>query len=308
MHSLATVTVTFHPDIAVLARQIQALPEGCSCIFVDNGSTPGEIEALRGVIGCRLNTSLLELGRNIGLPAAINHAMSWLLAQPERTPDYVLLLDQDSIPQPGSVSFLLASMIRLAEEQVLTAVGPALLDPDTNSFHGFHRYERGVWRRLKPGSNAPPVVCHGLNGSGTMMSFNGFVEHRGLDGSLFIDHVDTEWGFWLQHHGYRLMGIPGAEFEHCMGQAGRRFWFTGDRVWPIRSPARHRYLFRNTIAMLKRDYVPLGWKVWALPKLFLTMAMFLAAGPDRVLQMKSMAVGLFEGLRMPRVRAGGAWL
>jgi len=134
-----------------------------------------------------------------------------------------------------------------------------------------------------------------LNGSGTLVPFEVFHKVGGLSSDLFIDHVDTDWAFRVAAAGYALYGIPWARFRHRMGVRGIRFWFFGWRLWPYRSPARHFYLFRNTVRLLRADGVPAVWKAWAPVKLVATMLVHLLFDPARWAQLRAMLRGLREG-------------
>jgi len=121
-----------------------------------------------------------------------------------------------------------------------------------------------------------------------------FTKLGGLDETLFIDHVDTDWAFRVLGAGLKLFGVPQATFDHGMGEYGLRFWWFGWRVWPQRPPLRHYYLFRNAVCLLRRPYVPGVWKFWAVIKLFLTLAVHATFDPDRRLQMSSMLSGICD--------------
>lgn len=290
---LVCITVTFHPDPVVLAAQLRALPGRATKLLVDNGTPEARwvvaMQACEGIEGLQI----LRLGSNQGLAAAVNAGVRHAWAQSRWT--YLLLLDQDSEPGPGSVECLLQAQGELAMEQgVPVAVGPALRDPATGLLHGFHRLQGWRYRRLAP-TGRRRIQCDTLNGSGTLVRLWDFVASGGLDEAMFIDHLDTEWSFRVGAEGWRLFGISDAEFSHRMGDASRRIWLCGWRVWPLRSPWRHRLLFRNAVWLMRRAYVPLAWKAWAIPKLLMTAILFGLLGPQRVHQLAAMALGCRDG-------------
>lgn len=295
---LVTVSVTFHPEMSVFERQMQALPAVTQKIVVDNASAPEEQDELRQLLSTFPNVTLLCNAENRGLAAAldqgIRHAVEHLPACRN-----VLLLDQDSEPQPGSISRLATAFADLQRQGGNPgAVGPQLCDPDTQLSHGFHQMTRWRWRRAFVAANScDPLAVANLNGSGTYMPVGLYLQLGGLDHSLFIDHVDTEWSFRLLASGHSLWGVPDAWFTHSMGEQGLRFWMVRWRVWPRRSPLRHRYLFRNTLWLMRRAYVPMVWKAWASVKLALTALVCAAADSRRIEQLRAMGQGLAEGLR-----------
>lgn len=296
--ALCTVTVTFNPDLDVLARQLRQLPTQTLKIVVDNASQAELRQQLRALLAGRDDVRLLENEANIGLAAALNQGVRHAcMATPKCR--YVLLLDQDTEPGEGGVERLLQAFRQVAAEDPRTgAVGPRLVDVDTGLEHGFH--QSVGWRivRRHPLADAQvPIEVMSINGSGTLMPIEVFEQLGGLDEALFIDHLDTEWSFRLLAAGYRLYGIPQIGFRHRMGAAGIRYWLFGWRVWPYRSPLRHYYLFRNAMRLLRMPHVATVWKCWAPLKLLLTLLVHFGFDPARKAQVRQMLRGIREGLR-----------
>lgn len=299
--ALATVTVTYHPDAGLLSSQLSALPADARKVVVDNGTpehewimTAHRLESVAGV-------EVLRLGRNLGLAAALNKGIAHLEKTGEEP--FVLLLDQDSEPDHGAAETMTEAFRALeAGGRRVGAIGPALLDPSTGLQHGFHVQTALRWKRIYPAEGAAPVRCTSLNGSGTLMRIETWRKLGGLDESLFIDHVDTEWSFRLLAAGYGLWGIPSAKFVHRMGDASIRFWAFGWRLWPSRSPQRHYYLFRNAVSLIRRGYVPRVWKTWAVIKLGLTFGVQSLYDPARFRQWACMWRGIKDGFGLKPYR------
>lgn len=295
--ALVTVTVTFHPEPHLLRMQLSGLPRDCLKIIVDNASNEMERLSLRCLKAEFQHVHILENADNSGLATALNQGVR---LGKELRPNalWCLLLDQDSELQGDCVAELWKSMNALTQQgERVGCVGPLLVDVKTGLSHGFHQMTPWRWRRTYPafGDDAP-VRCSNINGSGTFMSIDLFLKLKGLDEPLFIDHVDTEWSFRLLAHGYTLWGIPKATLLHRMGETSLRFWLLGWRVWPDRSPQRHRYLFRNAVWLIHRPYIPSVWKFWAVVKLTLTMVVHGAFDSRRSIQLKNMLLGLKQGM------------
>ncbi len=296
MKELACVVVTYRPDLDILARLLLALPAEAGVILVDNASGHGIPDELTRLLAARRRSHLIRNDHNAGLATAINQGVR---AARDRWPDtrYALLLDQDTEPETGAIAVLMGGVAQLQRaEPPPGAVGPSLVDAATGMSHGFHRSTRWRWTRVYP-DRGGPVSCASLNGSGTVVPIRLFIELGGLEEGLFIDHVDTEWGFRVRAAGYGLYGIPAARFVHRMGRDSRRIWLFGWRIWPMRTPARHYYLFRNAVVLLRRSYVPRVWKSWAIIKLLLTAGVHAAIGPRRGAHLGRMLAGVRDGLR-----------
>ena len=300
---LATITVTFNPDLALLAAQLRALPDECVKFIVDNASQTEIFTSISALASQRPNTRIIRNESNLGLAAAINlgvHAAASML----EPATFVLLLDQDSELKPDSIAALMRGFADLESSgQRVGCVGPTLRDPETGLTHGFHQCTHWRWKRIYPSvDSGEPVPCANLNGSGTLTRTALFEQLGGLDESLFIDHVDTEWAFRVLHSGYGLWGIPSAVIDHRMGQSSVRFWWFGWRVWPSRSPLRHYYLFRNAATLMRRSYVPRVWKYWAVIKLAITAGVQLLAARDACIQILHMWRGLRDAFASSRRR------
>lgn len=298
---LACVTVTYHPDVAAVVRQLRRLPAEATKVVIDNASPEALWSELVGAMGDIERVLTIRLGENLGLAAAVNRAAAEVARRTDAS--WLLLLDQDSEPGEHAVEALVEAFQDAWQSGGCpAAVGPLLLDPATGLTHGFHCVSGWRWSRRFPEHGSAPIACAGLNGSGTLTRLQCFIDSGGLDEGLFIDHVDTEWGFRMTSRGASLLGVPDSIFIHRMGEASKRIWLGGWLNWPIRSPLRHRYLFRNTIVLLGRDYVPRVWKGWAVAKLLLSVVVVLITGPARLHNAGAMFRGVLDGLSGRRGR------
>jgi len=296
---VATVTVTFNPDIDLLRTQLDALPRESLKLVVDNATQTEALWNIQALVSQTPNAKLLRNDENLGLAAAVNRGVR-AVRDAAPAARFALLLDQDSEPEPGSVAALVTGFEALQTRgERVGCVGPTLLDVTTGLPHGFHQCTRWRWKRVYPASGATaPVPCANLNGSGTLVPVDLFLELGGLEEDLFIDHVDTEWAFRVQARGYRLFGIPEAVFRHRMGDTSRRIWLLGWRVWPVRSPQRHYFLYRNAAILMRRGYVPRVWKVWAVAKLLFTACVIGVFSQGKREQLKGMLRGVRDGDRV----------
>jgi len=304
--NLAVLTVTFNPDFERLRQQIAALPTNCHLVVVDNASSADAKAALENLLTNHPKTALIRNKSNLGLAAALNQAATHARTQIPPA-EFILLMDQDSVPAPGAIDNLLGAYLDLESQGLpVGCVGPRLIDNMTGLQHGFHCIKGWRWTRVYPAEDSRnPVRCTNLNGSGTLMCAEFFQTLGGLDEAFFIDHVDTEWAFRVLSHNRLLFGIPWARFDHSMGDRGLRFWCFGWRVWPQRSPRRHYFLFRNAVWLMRKKYVPLVWKVWAAIKLALTATVHLTIDHQRSNQLREMFSGLKNGVFEHKKPLGG---
>lgn len=295
-NNISVITVTYHPDLILLEQQLNQLTE-CLWVIVDNGSKVEEIKQIESLIQYRNNCTLIKNVSNQGLAKALNTG-AYYINKNFQNIEFLLLLDQDSVFEKEAINILRTAFLQLeAQNKQVGCVGPRLIDFKTKHQHGFHYMKHGLWKRSYPlEKETRPIQCTNINGSGTFMRLHIFLGLGGLREDLFIDHIDTEWSFRLLAAGYELYGIPQAIFDHRMGEDSFRFWLLGWRVWPLRSPLRHYFLFRNTIKLLKLPYIPLTWKFWALIKMKITFMVYLTFNRQRIKQMNMMLKGIRDGV------------
>jgi rhamnosyltransferase len=121
--------VTYHPDLATLRTVLEAtVPQVDRLLVVDNGSPEALEEGLRSFIDTG-KVGVHRLGRNFGIAYAHNRGLETLLND---GCDGLLILDQDSVPQPAMVAGLRnATAAARAAGVAVSAAGPRYVDPRT---------------------------------------------------------------------------------------------------------------------------------------------------------------------------------
>jgi rhamnosyltransferase len=295
------VVVSFNPELKYFLKLLDALMPQVTCaIVVDNASSPGIVEQVRGHSGHGIE--LIELPENRGIAAAQNAGIERAIALGA---DFVLLSDQDSIASTGMVSGLLAALQAARHDSLalpVAAVGPATIDRRTGarSFFVVMQDRWGLprrWRARVRGKLPPFIKVEFLIASGTLIPIEVFTRIGGMRSNYFIDHVDTEWCFRAKAAGYRLLGAPASILEHQLGDTVKRIWFFGWRQVMYHSPLRDYYMFRNTLLMLRDTPMGMVWRIHFCWRLVQFAVYFLGFAPQRWLRLRRMSLGLLHGLR-----------
>jgi len=261
--------VAYHPDVEVLCRIIRETSTMVSKIVVinnDQGDWAGKLDA----------TVLLHTpSTNIGLGAAYNLGAGIARMQGAA---YLLLLDQDSVPDRNMVQLLLREY---EVRENAAAVGPLWKDPRTG--------KAGVFS-TRFGSRHVP--CPGevlevafLISSGSLISLSAFTEIGPFDEHLFIEHVDTDWSLRARAKGYRLYGVADAVMQHTIGEGVIAALGSGRTVYQY-PPERTYYLTRNSIRLWRRPYATWRWRLfdaWRLLQLLILYLVFTSHRRERFL-------------------------
>ncbi|MBN2645368.1 MAG: glycosyltransferase family 2 protein [Desulfuromonadaceae bacterium] len=284
--SVWAIVVTYNPDLEVLARQVDTLvSQVCRIVIVDNGSTCNLAGWLPGCWYGSVELVLLE--KNLGIATAHNRGIE--RAQ-QAGADYVLLMDQDSLPQPNMVAELLRAS-RAGSN--VAAVGPRYLDERQNNPPPFIRIEGMRIKRLNCQPQRSVVAVDYLISSGCLISLAVLRKVGGMRDDLFIDYVDIEWGLRAKHFGLQSYGCCTAHMLHTIGDEPVRFW--GRRI-PMHHPLRHYYHFRNAILLYKLPWISLNWKMVDGLRLCLKYVFYSLFSRDGLSQWRMMTLGVWHGL------------
>jgi GT2 family glycosyltransferase len=204
---------------------------GHEVIVVDNGSTDGSVELVRGR---HADVRLLE-EENRGYGAGMNAGMR------VASGDWLLLLNSDAWPVGDGIERLHAFAAR---DSRLALAGPRLLNPDgtlQRSVRGFPTLwrlstEYLFLRKLAPRSRAlnafyaggfahdRPVEAEFLMGAVLLARRAAIEGVGGFDEDFFMFSEEVDLCYRLREHGWKVVFTPEAEFVHVGGASTSPAW------------------------------------------------------------------------------------
>ncbi|MGH8118398.1 MAG: glycosyltransferase family 2 protein [Rhodanobacteraceae bacterium] len=288
---VCAVVVTHRPDALLLAPLLDALVAQAESVVVVDNATPGT--AVRDLCAARPSVELLSLPENLGLATALNAGVTRARATPAIT--HVLLMDQDSEPEPGMLAVLKAALDRLSRRARVAAVGPRFRDPREDADAPFVRIRFPFNRQLQCTGDCDEVACDFLITSGSLIPLAVLDAVGGMDDGLFIDNVDLEWCFRALGKGYALFGICGARMRHHHGDE-RQHVPGAPRGIIVHPPRRLFYMMRNRVLLYRRAYTPRRWIAQDVPRLLAKLLMFALLVPPRATNLRCMLAGLRAGI------------
>jgi len=290
------IVVSYNPDLSVFSRVLEELvKQSCDVLLVDNGSANTEqIESLCAPFQA---VEFVGLNDNLGLGAAHNTGVAYAR---EKDYEYVLILDQDSIPMPEMLDNLLLAHTAKSARHKVSAVGVAYLNADNGSESFFVQFGALKFKRryCEQRDQDSCVAADFLISSGSLISLDSLNCVGEMDDSLFIDHIDTEWFLRARSQGYRAFGVCEARMQHGLGENTHRVSLGGrQRNVPQHKPFRYYYIFRNSVLLYKRAYISNLWKWNDVQRLALIGLMFTLLKSPRAKNLKMMVRGIWDGLR-----------
>lgn len=291
MVCLGLVCVAFNAEESALLKVVTSVMNQVDhVVVVNNGlSFLGDLKKIAHENSYE-KLNILENGDNLGVAEALNIGIRYLMTK-ECT--HYLFLDQDSILPKNMVATLIDTFQELQAKNInIAAIGPSFFNPNLEELSPFVRYKRLGVEKLYGSDSEPWVPVHVLITSGTLVSAEAFQAIGWMENGLFIDYVDTEWCLRALSKGYALYGDSRVVMNHTLGDDAVVFF--NKKIFG-HSPLRHYYMARNLIHLMRRNYIPLNWRL----TLFLGMAKVLAfysiIPKDRFSQVKKIMLGLCHG-------------
>ena len=291
--TVCAVIVSYHPALETLRHLIDTVaPQVGAVALVDNSAPENWQHTLGETMGGGGGV-LLAQAHNAGLAAAQNVGIGWARAHGYQ---YVLLLDQDSVPGVAMVASLLAALQQLSVSARVAAVGPRFHDLREERDAPFVRIRFPFNRKLWCTSAVQHVACDFLISSGTLIPMKVLEQVGVMDAGLFIDNVDMEWGFRAQARGYALYGVCAATMSHRLGDTRYRLPFGVGRV-VVHQPLRLYYMMRNRLLLYRMPHVPRAWIAQDVPRVFAKLFLFGVLIGPRMRNLRFMLHGLWDGVR-----------
>lgn len=287
---LCAVIVSFHPDFDQLSRLLNSLSSQVhSVVVVDNGSSESVVTWLQSFV-LPVPLRVIALNDNLGIARAQNEGIE---AARLFGASYVILFDHDSAPATNMVAKLLVAAKRQAARGIKVAgVGPNYLDARQNNPPPFIKVSGLRVQRQFCISPDSVVEVDYLIASGCLIPMSTIDEVGGMRDDFFIDYVDIEWGLRAKTKGFQSFGVCGAMMAHDLGDEPIEFF--GKR-YPLHSPLRHYYHFRNAVWMYRQPWLPLHWRLADAWRLALKFGFYTLFARPRWQHFKMMVKGGVHG-------------
>ncbi|WP_186391358.1 MULTISPECIES: glycosyltransferase family 2 protein [unclassified Pannonibacter] len=281
------VIITYNPNIKILHKLIASIKSQVDfLLIIDNGSD----EDLKDISN-ENNITFIPLSENFGIAHAQNVGIK---RARDYCANYVLLLDQDSIPAPDMVERLMRAAEKLeAEGQKVAAVGPSYSDVRQGEIPSFV-YLKGLSLHRRACSDPEATVpVDFLIASGSLLPMPSLDLIGGMAEELFIDYVDIEWGLRAAKLGFSSFGVCNAHMEHALGDD----WipYKGRKI-PLHSPLRHYYHMRNAIWLARQSWISRAWTTVLIWRVIRQFAFFSLFAPQGYRHAQMMAIGLWHGI------------
>jgi rhamnosyltransferase len=276
------VVVTYNPSDG-WDRGLQCLaPQVDGVVVVDNSpqaSTSRAIEKICEQMGCQF----MRNGSNLGLAEALNRGV---LAAVNQGAEYVLTMDQDSVPDVAMVPQLHRALRDATEaRERVGLVTPRTRDVFSDRDTVLERDSDG-WTLTKlaitSGSLIPVSVVR------TVGLFRA---------DFFIDSVDQEFCLRLGQSGFKIVCAQSALLDHRLG-APRIHRFLGMHFIPTNHSAQRRFFMARNVLWTARLFALIDARTSLLLvfKLLKNAVLIAAFEDEKLTKLRATVAGLRDGI------------
>lgn len=294
--SIASVTVAYNGanilprHIEALLRQVRPLQE---VIVVDNGSSDGT----SALVAERYpQVKVLRTTENLGVGGGLAAGLAY--AALEKRHDWVLTLDQDSVPATNVLATMLEGIGSLDGMQAeVGIVAPMPVHRETGTYYPPLFWRNGFVKPSAEQMREPLWFADLVIASGCLVRRE-VVEKIGLPrADFFMDFFDFEYSLRARSRGYKIAVIPHAELGHEIGNARKIWWAGRPRLWTSYAPWREYYNSRNLAYVGWHLYPNRETKRFVLGHLARHAGAVLLFSPKKVACLRKMAQGFWDGYR-----------
>lgn len=278
------IVITYQPDIPILCRVISSIEKQVQGIcIIDNG---GLIENELPKTSCEI--LIKHLNENQGIAKATNEGIKILL---EKSADYVLLSDQDTIYPEGYVESFSQYAISNNIEKI-AAFAPVFFDVNSSEYKPLYVRKQGLIRKESV-CNKPTIVFQSI-ASGLIIDLKKLSEVGCMNEELFIDYVDFEWCWRVNCAGYKIMCLPQLSITHSLGDGTVS---VGIKKISEHSSIRYYYITRNTFYLsLYSKALPFLMKIQLFCKACLYPIGYTFLCKPHLMNAKYTLKGMFDGI------------
>ena len=277
------IIVTYNPDnISVLNDIIEIVSKDSDVILIDNSD---EVDIINDISKNIINLqNLVQVNENKGIAFAQNIGLKKAI---ELNYKYVLLLDDDSIPQQNFIYNIIKNYKELLNQPDLIIGSLSARPLVINNNKVIDLSNTKIDQRNKF------TVYNLMNSSGTLIPTDVLKNVGLMDEDLFIDLVDFDWCFRATSKNYKHFLCRDIYFKHSLGESTKSFF--GYKI-SKGSPLRNYYGFRNLILLLKRNHVPIFWKILSIIKLPIKVIYQFLFFDNKLIRLKYIYEGLKSGI------------
>ena len=282
--NIASVIVTYKPDPNKFSKALKSQKLNFDKILIINNSPEFSLDSFKSS-----QVTIINNPDNIGLAAALNIGA---LEAKKIGFKMVALFDQDT-ELPSNFSQKMLHYINNHPEDKPIAVYSPVYHNQVNNETAMHiNFKPFRLIRADVSEAEDYAYPYYVITSGSMIPIK-VLDNVGLmREELFIDFVDIEWCLRARKKGYEILAINHVLINHHLGDYAVHFM--GHR-YPIHSPLRIYYYFRNAIYLYRLREIEHNWRIVDAVRNLFRFLFYMLLVKNRLTYLKYIIKGYYHG-------------
>ena len=285
LSDVCSIIVTFKHSHANFKETLKYHKQNFSNIILVNNSPEISLDLFQSS-----NVTIINNTGNIGLAAALNVG---ILEAKKQGAEMVALFDQDTL-LPDDFAQNMLKHINAYQGQKKTALfSPVYFNNVTNSYGSIINFKPLRLIRSKPDKQKIVSYPKYVITSGSFIPISVLDDVGLLREELFIDFVDIEWCLRARTRDYEIVSFPQVEIAHHLGDSSVSFMGT---YYPIHSPLRMYYYFRNAMYLYRLSEIDWNWRLVDATRNLFRLLFYMLFVKNRPTYFKYIIKGYYHGL------------
>ena len=226
---------------------------------------------------------------NIGLASALNVG---ILEAKKQGAEMVALFDQDTQLPPNFTKNMLKHMNIFQSDKKPALFSPVYFNQVTDNYGAIINFKPFRLVRSKP--DREKFITHPkyVITSGSFIPISVLDDVGLMLEEMFIDFLDIEWCLRARSKGYEIVSFPQVEIAHHLGDSSVSFMGTN---YPIHTPLRMYYYFRNAMYLYRLREIELNWKFVDSTRNLFRFLFYMLFVKNRLTYFKCIIKGYYHG-------------
>jgi rhamnosyltransferase len=236
------------------------------------------------------HVSIINNSTNIGLAAALNVG---ILEAKKKGAEMVALFDQDTLIPDDFLQKMLKQINNYQTDKKLALFSPVFFNNVTDNYGPIINFKLFRLIRTKPANHTNVIHPHYVITSGSFIPISVLDDVGFMREKLFIDFVDIDWCLRARKKGYEIVSFPKIQIIHHLGDSAVSIMGTN---YPIHSPLRMYYYFRNAMYLYRLHGIEWNWRLIDAVRNLFRFLFYILFVKDRLTYSKYIIKGYYHGL------------
>ena len=282
--NIVSIIIFFNYETTSFNKTFSAHKKNFKNIIIVNNRKNVSLKMFEGK-----NIIIINNEENVGLAKALNIG---IIHAKKMNFDFVALFDQDTILPEGFNKEMCKKITNHANKNKVAVFSPVYFNKITNQYGSLINFKFLRLLRDKPSKGEGQFFSQYVITSGSYIPLKVIDDVGLMDEELFIDFIDIEWCLRAKRKGYLISSFQNIIVEHFLGDSKVRLLGTN---FPIHSPLRMYYFFRNSIYLYSNKEIDLNWRVVDATRSIFRFVFYMLFVSNRITYLKYILKGLHHG-------------